>query len=144
MNERNIIVDANPMIAALLGGRSRRVFHSGFFNFITTERKIWEVKRYAPLIAVKSASAEIEIFEAIDLLPVAAYQDAFFEDHKARALELIGKRDPIDADLLALTLKLGYPLWSHDRDFDHIPDLVVVSTEDVLTRIAQLQASPSQ
>ncbi len=128
------------MISALPGGRARRVFHAGFFHFFTTERKTWEVKRYAPMIAVKSNRTEIEVFEAIDLLPVVAYQDAFFEDHQTRALELIGKRDPTDADLLALTLKLGYPLWSHDHDFDHIAEIVVLSTEALLAEIARLSA----
>lgn len=142
MNKIHIIVDANPMISALLGGQARTVFHAQGFNFFTTERKIWEVKRYVPMIAMKSRRMESEIFEAIRLLPLTSYQDAFFETHHARAVELIGARDPTDVDLLALALKLGHPIWSHDHDFEQIAEIVVLSTEALLAEITRRDSLP--
>jgi predicted nucleic acid-binding protein len=76
-----------------------------------------------------------------ELFPVVAYPDAFFDDQKNHALELIGTRDPTDADLPALTLKLKYPLWSHDRDFQKIPENTVVTSGDLFPIMAKRQAS---
>ncbi len=53
------------------------------------------------------------------------------------AYELIGERDPTDIDLLALTLKLKSPLWSRDRDFQNIENIIVVTTDDLLAAIAE-------
>ena len=49
-----IIVDANPIIAALLGGTSRSIFFEKKFRFCTTEYTINEVHKYIPYIAEKS------------------------------------------------------------------------------------------
>jgi len=40
-----VIVDANPLVSALLGGRALSILLD-FFRFVTTERTTWEVKRY--------------------------------------------------------------------------------------------------
>ncbi len=39
-----IVVDANPIIAALIGGSSREIFFDRRFEFITTEFTIEEVR----------------------------------------------------------------------------------------------------
>ncbi len=33
----------------------------------------------------------------------------------------MAERDPKDVPLAALALKLGIPIWSNDRDFEHFP-----------------------
>lgn len=132
MNKQAIIIDANQMISALLGGKARNILHSDSFRFVTTERKTWEVKRYIPMISAKTGVPEERVLRAFESFPVVAFQDAFFDEQKSRALELIGGRDPTDADLLALTLKLNYPLWSHDRDFQNIQEITLVTIDDLL------------
>ncbi|MCD6371758.1 MAG: hypothetical protein J7L39_03505 [Candidatus Aenigmarchaeota archaeon] len=49
-----IVVDANPIIAALIGGSSREIFFERRFEFITVEFTIEEVKKYLPVIAEKA------------------------------------------------------------------------------------------
>lgn len=71
------------------------------------------------------------------MFPIEAYQDAFFDEQKSRANELIGGRDPTDADLLALALKLQCPIWSHDRDFQKILGIDVVTTGDLIAILAR-------
>lgn len=132
MNKQTIAIDANPMISALLGGKAREIIYTHYFRFFTTERKTWEVKRYIPMISTKTGVPEERVLRAFELFPIVAYQDAFFDEQKDRALELIGKRDPTDADLLALTLKLQCPLWSHDRDFQNIQEITLVTIDDLL------------
>ena len=131
MNKQAVIIGTNQMISALLGGKARQILYSGSFRFVTTERKTWEVKRYIPMIAAKTNVSEERILRAFELFPIVAFQDSFFDDEKKHAWELIGKRDPTDADLLALTLKLKYPLWSHDRDFQNIKEITVVTITDL-------------
>ncbi|MCI0691668.1 PIN domain-containing protein [candidate division KSB1 bacterium] len=127
MSKQIFTIDTNQMISALLGGKARGIIYAAHFRFFTTERKTWEVKRYIPLISVKTGVPQERVLQAFELFPIVAYQDAFFDEQKSRALELIGKRDPTDADLLALTLKLQCPLWSHDQDFQNIKEIAVVT-----------------
>jgi predicted nucleic acid-binding protein len=127
------------MISALLGGRARVILYSNHFRFFTTERKTWEVKRYIPFISTKTSVPEARVLRAFELFPIVAYQDAFFDDQKNHALDLIGARDPTGADLLALTLKLKYPLWSHDRDFQKISENTVITSGDLFAIMAKRQ-----
>jgi predicted nucleic acid-binding protein len=120
------------MISALLGGKARKILYSRSFRFLTTERKTWEVKRYIPMISAKTGVPEERVLRAFELFPIVAFQDSFFDEEKNHALELIGKRDPTDADLLALALKLNDPLWSHDHDFRNIQEITVVTIDDLL------------
>lgn len=136
MNEQGIIVDANQLIGALLGGRALDIIYSERFHFFTTERKTWEVKRYIPFIASKVGVSEEDILRAFELFPVVACQDTFFNDHIPRAFELIGARDPTDVDLLALALRLQYPVWSHDQDFLDLKVVEVIATEELLAHLA--------
>ena len=52
------------------------------------------------------------------LLPLSAYPPQTYRQTISQARQLIQHRDPDDADVLALTLKLGIPLWTNDRDFE--------------------------
>jgi len=45
------------------------------------------------------------------------------------ALQRIGRRDPTDADLLALALAEDVPLWSQDKDFEGCGVRVYSTTE---------------
>lgn len=112
------------------------ILYSGYFRFFTTERKTWEVKRYIPFISTKTGVPEERLGHAFELFPVVVYPDAFFDDQKSHALELIGAPDPTAANLLALTLKLKCPLWSHDRDFQNSPESIVVTSGDLFAIIA--------
>jgi predicted nucleic acid-binding protein len=82
-----------------------------------------------------------KVLRAFELFPIVAFQDKFFEKQISRANKLIGARDPTDADLLALTLKLKCPLWSHDQDFQSLKEIKIVSTDDLLDMIAKRKAS---
>ena len=123
MNEQVIIIDANQMISALLGGKAREILYSDHFRICTTERKTWEVKRYIPFISQKTSVSEARVLRTFELFPVESFHDVFFTDRLPSAHTLIGARDETDVDLVALALKLQCPIWSHDRDFQ---DLVII------------------
>ena len=127
-----IIVDANPIIAALLGGTSRSIFFEKRFRFCTTEYTINEVHKYIPYIAEKSGLGNKFITYALSLLPIQPYPKEFYKDTIGKAERLIGRIDKKDVDILALVLKLRAPLWSEDRDFEKIGEITLLKTKDII------------
>lgn len=51
------------------------------------------------------------------MLPVTICNKEFYGGKIKQAEKLIGERDADDIHLLALSLKLGCPVWSNDKDF---------------------------
>jgi predicted nucleic acid-binding protein len=49
---------------------------------------------------------------------------------------LIAARDAKDVDILALALATGAPLWSQGRDFEHIEEIIWITTEEMMEWIA--------
>ena len=135
---RTLIVDANPLLSALLGGAALPILCDPGFRFLTTEKTTWEVKRYIPTIveklkaAGKTAWSEARLERLFHQLPVAAFGDDFYGSLLPEARRLIGERDSEDVDLLALTLQTKLPLWTEDRDFDSIPDIEIVRTSELI------------
>jgi predicted nucleic acid-binding protein len=130
-----LIVDANPLISSLLGGTARQVLLSDQFEFHSTQYTLFEVEKYLPNLARHLERPEIEIREQFHLLPVISHQPRDYENHISQAEKLIGGRDPKDVPILALTLQLGYPIWTEDRDFFDLPEITLYRTADLLLRI---------
>lgn len=131
-----IAVDANILMSALLGGTPQRILFDPNFEFITTERTTWEVKRYLPFLAQKLDLTESEILSALESLPITAYQERDYADQLPIARQLIEARDPRDVDILALALATGAFLWSQDQDFENIGDIIWLTTEEVMEWVA--------
>ena len=135
---RTLVVDANPLLSALLGGAALPILCDPSLRFITTEKTTWEVKRYLPTIveklrtAGKTAWTEIRLERLFHQLPVAAFGDNFYGSFLPEAQRLIGERDPEDVDLLALTLQTKLAVWTEDQDFDAIPGITVVRTSELI------------
>ncbi|MCY2993151.1 MAG: PIN domain-containing protein [Planctomycetota bacterium] len=129
----SLIVDANPLLSALLGGTARDVILSGKFSLYSTQHTLFEVEKYLPLLAHRLKLTEMELFREFLLLPIIACQPLVYDLRLPEASQLIGHRDPKDVQILALTLQLGYPIWTEDRDFDDLPGIVVRKTADLLT-----------
>jgi predicted nucleic acid-binding protein len=114
-----LIVDANPILAALLGGQARRVFFEApIREFAVPEVVLSEVREHLPMLALKLGAAPAFLGYALDLLPLRPYAARAYRDSMAEARRRIARRDPDDVDVLALTLRLEVPLWSNDRDFE--------------------------
>ena len=79
-----LVVDANPLISAPLGGRAFLPLFNDLFRCVTTERTTWEVKRYIPMIAERSGVPEEEILYLFETFPLEAYQSGFYEAHTSR------------------------------------------------------------
>lgn len=138
-----LVVDANAIISALLRGRSAQVFTRTDAHFITTQRTVWEVKRYIPAIAAElnargaPASTEAEVERDLERLPLHFEHEDSYTHCLVRARQLIEQRDPDDVDILALTLHLRAPLWTNDHDFDGIDEIEVITTAELLALMRQ-------
>ena len=127
-----VVVDATPIISALIGGISRNIFFENKFNFISTEYTMKEVKKYLPLISEKSGIAEKEIHEALSLLPIKTYSRKNYSSQIIRADEIIGKMDKKDVDILALSFKENCPIWSEDKHFRDKEEITLLRTKNLI------------
>lgn len=126
------VIDANPIISALLGGSALRILLSAEFAFHTAQHTLFEAEKYISHLAKKMHRSEMKLFEEFSLFPIIAHQPLIYEDKLELADCLIGHRDSDDIHILALTLHLGYPLWTEDRDFDNLPGVMVYRTAALL------------
>ncbi len=127
-----LVIDANPIISALLSRAARDVLFSDRFTYYCPQFTLFEVAKHVPWLAERLELPELELFRDYQLFPIIACQPDQYEPNLAQATRLIGGRDARDVPVLALTLTLGYPLWTEDRDFDGIPGIVVRRTVDLL------------
>ena len=115
-----LVVDANPILSALLGGNARRVFfESGAEEFAVPEFVLGEVRGYIPVLSSKTELDPSVLDFLLTLLPLSPYPASVYRRSIPKAKVLIGRRDPGDVDTLALALHLDLPLWTNDRDFEH-------------------------
>lgn len=127
-----LAVDANPIISALIGGRARDIFlKADTIAFYTTFFNFKEVEKYIPVLSSKRKIPLNELFFTLSLLPLLVCDEVFYKKEITRAKGLISKRDPDDANLLALALKLGCPIWSNDKNFENL-GVEVYSTLDLI------------
>jgi hypothetical protein len=89
-----LIVDANPIISAMLGGAAREVIFSGHFTLHSTQHTLFEVEKYIPAMAKKLGRPELDLLREFELLPIIACQPSDYESHLAEAVLLISRRDP--------------------------------------------------
>lgn len=114
-----LVVDANPIISALLGGAALGAFwNEAVKGWATTQFTVNEVLSYLPRLASKIHVPEEVLRLELELLPLTAYQKDFYRDFISEAKRRIAARDKNDVDLLALALKLEYPMWTNDHDFE--------------------------
>ncbi len=114
-----LAVDANPVVSAIIGGSARAVFLAAeHVSFYAARFNFREVEKYIPALAAERKIPLEDLYLALSMLPLAVCDEDFYKPKIRQAGKLIGKRDPDDAHLLALALKLDCPIWSNDRDFE--------------------------
>jgi len=116
-----IAVDANVILPALVGGAAAHVLFDPRYEFLTTEFTYQEVRRYLPRLAKQANIPQPLVEQTLLLLPIRRISKKIYRSHLRQAKHLIAKRDPNDAELLALALALHCPVLSHDKDFEGLP-----------------------
>lgn len=114
-----LVVDANPILSALLGGKAKWLFfEAGITEFAVTGSALNEVNTYVPKMAQKLDVSPAFLRYALDLLPLTVYEPKSYRRSLKKAKLQIAHRDPRDVEILALTLELERPLWTNDKDFE--------------------------
>lgn len=114
-----LVVDANPILSALLGGRARRVFFdAGIAEFAVPDAVLQEVRDHLPQVAQQVGGERAFLEYALELLPLTRYLAGTYRRMIGEARRRVGQRDPDDVDVLALALQLGMPVWTNNRDFE--------------------------
>lgn len=131
-NIEKLVVDANPILSAIIGGNARAAFLSaGNTIFYTTVFNYKEVEKYIPVLASKRDIPMEDLYMALSMLPLSVCDVDFYKNKVNQAKKLIENRDPNDVHLLALALRLGCPIWSNDKDFKGL-EIRVYSTLDLI------------
>lgn len=72
---------------------------------------------------------------AFNLLRLDAVQKETYSEQIPAALDLIGKRDPDDVELVALALALRCPVWSNDNDLVELKEIEAYPTAVMLKKL---------
>jgi len=127
-----VVVDANIIMSALLGGKPSIILFDGRFKFVTCEFVLTEIQKYLPRLQEKTGLPEEEILNLLDSLPLQIYRRAFYEDKLKQANNLMAEIDKKDIDVLALALKLESYLWSQDKHFEKSEYPKILKTHNLL------------
>ena len=133
MDIKTLAVDANILVPAMMGGRTRDlIVHLAVVPielqapedaFIEVEDHVVDLTGYV--------RARIDAFRlALASVPVLRVLRRAYEHELERAKELTKKRDPDDAPVVALALAKGIPIWSNDKDLKAIR---IFTTRDLAT-----------
>lgn len=134
-----LAADANVLLSAVIGGRARLVFrHSKVQEILTTSLTFSEVEEYAPVLAERRGLPADVIILAVAALPIAIVERARYAKKVPEALRRIGRRDPEDAELLALALQFRIPVWSNDKDFKNA-GVDLFTTESLLRHLGVIE-----
>jgi predicted nucleic acid-binding protein len=134
-----VAADANVLLSALLGGRSRLILESSRIDeIITTEDTLAEVREYAVVLSQKKGLPADILLLAMASLPVTVVGKAAYERSLSEAKRRIGRRDPDDVEILALAIQLKIPLWSNDKDFEDA-GVHLYTTKDLLRELSLLR-----
>jgi predicted nucleic acid-binding protein len=118
---RGLATDANIILAAVLGRRTRNILkaYAGSVHLCAPSSCFDEARRNVVVIArhkladAALAQALIEdlthTIEPVEMSKLAEFEQA--------ARQRIGRRDPSDWPVVALALATGYPIWTEDQDF---------------------------
>ena len=134
-----LAADANVLLSAVIGGRAKLILnHPEIQAVLTTESTLSEVQEYALLLARKKRLPSDIVLLAVAALPVEVVTHATYSRQIPEALRQIGKRDPDDAELLALALHFQIPVWSNDHDFENLT-VELFTTADLLRQLAVIK-----
>lgn len=109
----------NVLLSAVIGSSAKVVLeHPSITGISTAEVTLAEVQEYAALLATKKRLSRDVVMLAVASLPVTVVERETYKKSIPEAKRRIGRRDPVDVEILALALHLGVPIWSNDNDFE--------------------------
>lgn len=134
-----LAADANVLLSAVTGGRASLILvHPSIEQVFTTAQTLAEVQEYALILGQKKRLRTDLLLLAVAALPVVVVPRSAYSGRLSEARRLIERRDPDDAELLALALRQDIPVWSNDRDFEGLP-VELFTTERLLRHLGLIR-----
>ena len=115
-----VVADANVLLAAVAGKAAAKVLDQPV-EIHTTIHTVLEVMEYMVKFSTYYGVHVSYLLKQFKSMPLRVWDRKFYKEKCREAELLIGKRDPKDVDVLALTLKLDVPIWTNDNDFKGLP-----------------------
>lgn len=113
-----LAADANVLLAAIAGGRTKLVLeHSDVEEVFTARPVLDEVYEYLRDLAAQKRLPESLLLLTLVSLPVTVVEREDYVSALPEAARRMRDRDPDDVDLLALALNRDIAVWSNDSDF---------------------------
>lgn len=129
----NIVLDANIVIAALMGSRGTlTIITSQHYNFYVPRWIISEIRKNKDYICSYTGYSSEEFYIYLDaLFPFMHIMEYIeYETYIKKAKSLIAKRDWKDVDYLAVAFAVNADfIWSNDKDFT-VQKIVPTKTTD--------------
>lgn len=121
MSGRVIVLDANILIRAVLGGRVRELIfdNASTVKFFAPDVAYADARRYLPALLKKrgvDASAAMLVLDHLESV-VRPIDAEVYGGMRLQALQRIAARDADDWPVLACAMTLDSPVWTEDRDF---------------------------
>lgn len=114
-----LAADVNVLLAALIGGRTRRVLgHPQVEEVLRTSATLAEVQEYAGHPARKKRLPVDLVLLAAATLPVTTVDRSSYSSSLPEARKRIAQPDPEDVELLALAIHFNLRVWCNDNDFE--------------------------
>ena len=116
-----LVADANVLLSAAIGGRAKLILeHPDVEAVHAPAFALDEVHEYLGALAKKKRLAIDKLLLTLAALPITVVDRDEYRSHLPEATRRMRRRDPDDADVLALALHLKWPVWSNDNDFENI------------------------
>jgi predicted nucleic acid-binding protein len=113
-----LAADANVLLAAIAGGRTKLVFeHPSVEEVLTAAPVLDEVHEYVRELAAQKRLPQELLLVTLIALPVTVVERKEYARALPEAARRMRDRDPDDVDLLALALERDAAVWSNDSDF---------------------------
>lgn len=120
-NFESVVADANVLLSAGIRRAALRVFAFSKLKVFTTQDVMDDVKKYLGGLAEKNGMLPQRAEQRLRALPIVVVPESEYADKLEEAKRYMAERDPDDAPILALALKLEVSLWSNDNDFENAP-----------------------
>lgn len=134
MADKRIVLDANILIRAVLGKKVRGLIsrYADDVQFYTPSVCYEDALKYIPPLMERRnlpSDNALKILEAL-ISFINIIDESLYADFTNTAYQRIGKRDPDDWEIVALSLYLNCPVWTEDTDFFGI-GIATWNTENV-------------
>ena len=121
MSGKAIVLDANILIRAVLGKRSRELIfdNAATVKFFAPDVAYADARKYLPALLEKrgvDANAAMLMLDRLECV-VQPIDVELYEGMQQQTLQRIAVRDADDWPVLASAMTLGCPVWTEDADF---------------------------